>query len=93
MTDAKTENFAARIAADDLSIIKRAARISGRSVSSFVVSAAKRQAEETLREQILIEVEGSIFDALDERLSQPGSHNPELAKLLGEKAPWNEATG
>jgi len=56
----RTARIEARIAADALAIVKRAAEIQGRSVSDFVVAAAQEAAQRTIEktEIIRLSVEG-----------------------------------
>jgi uncharacterized protein (DUF1778 family) len=50
----RTSRIEARIAPDTLAIVKRAAELEGRSVSDFVVSAAKEAAQRRIEETSLI---------------------------------------
>ena len=56
----RTARIEARIAPDTLAIVKRAAEIQGRSVSDFVIAAAREAAEQTIEktEIIRLSVEG-----------------------------------
>ena len=51
---ARSARIEAQIAADALEIVKRAAEIQGRSVSEFVVSAAREAANRTIEEASVI---------------------------------------
>jgi uncharacterized protein (DUF1778 family) len=50
----RTARIEARIAPDALAVVKRAAEIQGRSVSDFVVAAAREAANRTIEEAHLI---------------------------------------
>lgn len=50
----RTARIEARIAPDTLAVVKRAAEIQGRSVSDFVVAAAREAANRTIEEAHLI---------------------------------------
>ena len=50
----RSARIEARIAPEALAAVRRAAEIQGRSVSDFVVDAARRAAEETIRETQVI---------------------------------------
>jgi uncharacterized protein (DUF1778 family) len=50
----RTARIEARIAPDTLAVVKRAAEIEGRSVSDFVVAAARDAAHRTIEESHLI---------------------------------------
>jgi len=50
----RTARIEARIAPDALAVVKRAAEIQGRSISDFVVAAAREAAQRTIEETHLI---------------------------------------
>ncbi|MCA0028016.1 MULTISPECIES: DUF1778 domain-containing protein [unclassified Mesorhizobium] len=76
----RTSRLEARISPDMLSVMKRAAKIQGRSVSDFVVSAAQEAAQRTIEEIAIIRL--SIEDqlALVEAILNPPEPNEALRK-------------
>jgi uncharacterized protein (DUF1778 family) len=76
----KPQRLEARLSSDAKAIIQRAADISGRSVSDFVVSSALEAAEETIRnhEVIVLSARDSIMFV--EALLNPKGPNEALRK-------------
>lgn len=83
-TPNRTARLEARIAPDTLAVVKRAAEIEGRSVSDFVVAAARDAARRTLEDANLIRL--SLADQrrfVDLLLDPP---NPTPAMLRAREA-------
>ena len=72
----------------DIVIIDRAARLRGYSRTDFVREAAVRAAEDVLMEATSVRMSAAGFKSLTDVLSRPAVAAPEMAKLLGRKAPW-----
>jgi uncharacterized protein (DUF1778 family) len=72
----------ARIAPDVLSTVKRAAEITGRSVSDFVVAAARDLAERTIEQTQVIRLSVADQERVAELLARPPAPNPALNKAL-----------
>ncbi|MCQ8783674.1 type II toxin-antitoxin system TacA family antitoxin [Mangrovibrevibacter kandeliae] len=84
----KKDNFTARIAPDDLELIKRAAETCGKSLSAFVIEAATFSAQKALMDQRFLHLDAELFDSLSETISQPAQVHPELAELLRNGSQW-----
>ncbi|MEX6505112.1 DUF1778 domain-containing protein [Jiella sp. M17.18] len=84
----KQENFTARIAADELELIKRAAQSCGKSLSAFVIEAATTSAQKTLMDQRFMHLDADLFDSISDTISRPAQIHPELAKLLRDGSEW-----
>ena len=79
-SNSKPQRLEARLSSDAKAIIQRAADISGRSVSDFVVSSALEPAEETIRnhEVIVLSARDSIMFV--EALLNPKGPNEALRR-------------
>jgi uncharacterized protein (DUF1778 family) len=71
-------------------VIDRAAHIQGRSRSDFMIDAARRAAEEALRDQTLFVLEPEAFAAFVKALDAPPKDNPALRKVMRTPPPWDE---
>ena len=74
----RTARIEARIAPDILAAVKRAAEIAGRSVSDFVVDAARVAAERTIAETQIIRLSLADQELLADLLSRPPKTSPGL---------------
>lgn len=70
-------------------ILRRAAKVSNKSLTEFVLESACLAAEQTLLDQRLFMVSDSRGDALLELLDRPAEDNVGLRDLFAESAPWN----
>lgn len=78
----KPERLEARLPADAKAIIQRAADLSGRSVSDFVVSSALEAAKETIREHEVIVLSARDSITFVEALLNPKGPNEALRKAF-----------
>ncbi len=69
-------------------LIRRAAEITHKSITDFVLESACEAAESALLNQRLFMVDESSYKRFLEALEEPAKVNPKLQKLLEEKAPW-----
>jgi uncharacterized protein (DUF1778 family) len=76
----RTMRLEARITPDALAIVKRAAEIEGRSVSDFVVAAARDAAKRTIEESHLIRLSLEDQHRLVELLLDPPAVTPALER-------------
>ena len=81
-TKPKPERLEARLPADAKAIIQRAADLSGRSVSDFVVSSALEAAKETIREHEVIVLSARDSITFIEALLNPKGPNEALRKAF-----------
>jgi uncharacterized protein (DUF1778 family) len=84
----KCETVNIRIRPEERGLIDRAARLSGKNRSEFILDAARRTAEETLLDQVLLRIEPEAFAAFLERLDAPAQPNDRLRKTMGITPPW-----
>jgi uncharacterized protein (DUF1778 family) len=70
------------------SLIDRAAKLTHRNRTEFVLEAAVQRAQEVILEQTLIGISPEQFQKFVDALDAPPASNPRLQKLLKHKAPW-----
>lgn len=71
-------------------VLRRAAEISNKTITDFVLDSACQAAEQTLLDQRLFLVSGEQADALLELLDRPAQDNAALADLFARSAPWDD---
>lgn len=74
----RTSRIAARIAPDALNIVRRAAELQGRSISDFVVAAAREVASRTIEETEIIRLSAEDQRRFAEALIDPPKPNEAL---------------
>ena len=77
-----------RIKPEDRGLIDRAARLSGKTRTDFVLDAARRAAEDAVLDRTLLVVGPEAFDAFRARLDAPPHPNDRLRRSLRTAAPW-----
>jgi len=78
----RTARVEARIARDELALVKRAAQIQGRSVSDFVVAAARDAARRTIEDTDIIRLSVAGQRAFAEALLAPPKPAARLKKAF-----------
>lgn len=78
----RAARFEARIAPDVLTALKRAAEIEGRSLSDFVVDAARAAAERTIEEAQIIRLSLADQERIAAILSAPAQTNDALERAF-----------
>lgn len=76
----RTARIEARIAPDALAVVKRAAELQGRSVSDFVVTAARAAAERAIEKSQIIRLSVEDQRAFAEAILNPPSPNAALKR-------------
>jgi uncharacterized protein (DUF1778 family) len=71
-------------------LIRRAAKIQGRSVTSFVTQAARVEAQQEILDLRFFEVDGETFDAIDKMLSEPGKADETVVERFRSAPKWKE---
>lgn len=84
----KRETLNLRIRPEVRDVIDRAAELTGKTRTDFVLEAARRAAEDALLDQTMFTVSPEVYDAFLKRLDEPPCPNPELRRTLQNKAPW-----
>lgn len=85
---AKVSRLNLRSAPAHEALIRRAAAVSRKSVSEFVLESACAAAERLILDQRLITVDQATFAAFNAALDRPARLNPRLRALFARKAPW-----
>ncbi len=92
MTQATTTTRSARLGLratpEQETVLRRAAEVSHKSLTDFILDAAYQAAEQTLLDQRLFMVPGSQYQALLEMLDRPESENAGLVELFSRKPVW-----
>jgi len=78
----RTARLEARIAPDVLSLVKRAAEIEGRSISDFVVAAARDAVRRTIADTEIIHLSRTAQEAFASLLLHPPKPTPALRKAF-----------
>ncbi len=78
-----------RATARQEAVLRRAAAVSHKSLTDFVLDSACQAAEQTLLDQRLFMVSGETYRALLDLLDRPTTKNPRLKKLFAKPAPWD----
>ena len=82
------ETLNLRIKPELRGLIDRAAEIQGKNRTDFVLTAARKAAEETLLDQTVFVLEAKDYKEFIARLDAPASPNSRLLGSLGSAAPW-----
>ena len=86
----KTARLGLRATPEQERLLRRAAEVSRKSLTEFIMDSAYRAAEETLLDQRLFLVDEDRYRSLLELLDRPASDNSGLRDLFAKKAPWDE---
>ena len=70
-------------------VLRRAAEVSNKSMTDFILDSACRVAEQTLLDQRLFLVTSSQSQTLLSLLDRPEQGNPGLKDLFSRRAPWS----
>lgn len=71
-------------------LIDKAAKLTGKTRSEFILEASCQTAEDVLLDQRLFFLDEADYDAFEALLNASGKENPALKKLLAKKAPWEK---
>ena len=80
VTHIKSENISCRISTEHKQMIERAARLSGFSMSDFIIHALVNAASETLSDESIIRLSADEWDRFTSSLKQPGRTPSEATK-------------
>jgi uncharacterized protein (DUF1778 family) len=87
-TNAKCETFNIRIKPEVRNLIGRAAKLCRKSPTAFILDAARLAAEDTLLDQVILEVKPKAFEEFQAKLDMPARANAHLRKTMLTPAPW-----
>jgi uncharacterized protein (DUF1778 family) len=90
-TKSKTRDRAINIRTSEhqRALIDRAAMLTGKSRSDFMVESASLEAERVLLDRTFFALDEDAFARFDEILKAPVQASPELHALMHTKAPWD----
>lgn len=86
----RSSRLGLRATSEQEAILRRAAEVSHKSLTDFVLDSACLAAEPTLLDQRLFMVSESQGRALLELLDHPATDNTELRELFAKPAPWDD---
>jgi len=85
---ARTARLGLRATPAQEAVLRRAAEVSHKSLTDFILDSACLAAEQTLLDQRLFMVSGSQAEALLDLLDSPEQTNEGLQDLLARQSPW-----
>lgn len=80
-----------RIPPEERNLIDRAAEAAGKTRTDFILSAARRAAEDTLLDRAILSVSPEAYAEFLARLDAPAQPNERLRKTMQTPAPWAKA--
>jgi uncharacterized protein (DUF1778 family) len=80
-----------RIKPDERALIDRAAELTGKTRTDFVLEAARRAAVEALTDRTLFVVDAETFERFSAALDAPVCPNEKLSRTMRTPAPWDPA--
>jgi uncharacterized protein (DUF1778 family) len=78
-----------RIKPEERGLIDRAASVTGKTRTDFVLDAARQAAEEALLDRTILTVSPEAYAAFLARLDEPPKPNDRLTRTLQTSAPWD----
>lgn len=84
----RSSRLGLRATLEQETVLRRAAELTHKSLTDFILDAAYQAAEQTLLDQRLFLVSGSQSQAFLEMLDRPERENAVLAELFSRRAPW-----
>ncbi len=88
ITSPRSTHINVRVAPEQRSLIDRAAALTHKTRTDFILEAATRAAEEALLDQRLFLVSGEAAAAFQEALDRPGEPDERLRALLARRPGW-----
>ena len=86
----RTARFGFRATPQQEAILRKAAKITGRNITQFVLTSACEAAENALCDQKIFFSDDASFQAFQDILERPAQIKPKLRKLLKSQAPWEK---
>lgn len=84
----KRDTLNLRIKSTDRGLIDRAAQITGKTRTDFVLEAARQAAQEALLDRTVITVSPEAYAAFLKRLDAPPQPNERLRRTMQRTPPW-----
>jgi uncharacterized protein (DUF1778 family) len=89
-TTLRSDNINIRVTPDTLGLIDRAARVSGKTRTDFILDTMRKAAEETLLDQRLFMLGPDQWSAFTAALDASPQPNPALEALLARTPAWEK---
>lgn len=86
----RTARLGFRVSLHQEALIRKAAEISGKNVTQFVLNSACDAAENTLIDQRIFFTDDNKYQAFQKALERPAQIKPKLQKLMNNRAPWEK---
>lgn len=86
---ARSARLGLRATPEQEAVLRRAAEVSHKSLTDFILDSACLAAEQTLLDQRLFMVSGGQYQALMDLMDRPEQPNAGLTDLFSRKAPWD----
>ena len=87
---ARTARLGLRTTPQQEAVLRRAAEVSHKSMTDFILDSAYQVAEQTLLDQRLFMLTGAQAGALLDLLDRPAKNNAGLKDLFSRRAPWSK---
>jgi uncharacterized protein (DUF1778 family) len=84
----KTETVSFRMDSETLDLIRRAARLHDRSVTSFVTYAARVQAEKDILDQRVLRLDAKAFEDVERLLAEAARPNEDVIERFRAAPKW-----
>lgn len=84
----KSQSMNIRIDPENQELLRRAAEISGKSVTAFMTESAVASARRELLDQRFVGLEPDAFDHVRSQLDEPQKANAELVRLFRQAPEW-----
>lgn len=84
----KRDTLNLRVKPSDRSLIDRAAEVTGKTRTDFILDATRRAAEHALMDQTHFVVSEEVYAEFLARLDAPPAPNDRLIKTMNTPAPW-----
>ncbi len=89
-TAARSARLGLRTTPQQEAVLRRAAEVSQKSMTDFILDSACQAAEQTLLDQRLFMLTGAQASALLDLLDRPAQQNVGLKDLFSRRAPWSK---
>jgi uncharacterized protein (DUF1778 family) len=86
----RTARFGFRATLQQEALLRKAAKITGRNITQFVLTSACEAAENALCDQKIFFADDESFQAFQDILERPAQVKPKLRELMQSRAPWEE---
>ncbi len=86
----RTARFGFRATLQQEALLRKAAEITGRNVTQFVLTSACEAAENALCDQKIFFADDESFQVFQDILERPAQIKPKLRKLMKSRASWGK---